>query len=440
MNKRKSVKFLTLMFYIVASVTLSHGKNYPKDTTVVFFPVSSTDIYPYIEDHQDDMESFIGAVREAYSAGDLECVEITGSSCLIGSSDKCTRVARRRAMALSGYIARFSGIPRDIIVIKDAGISWKTLAGLVKEDTGVPAREKVIETIEETPLWIFDNDGRVVDGRKKRIMEISGGRSFAYMREHFFPEMRFASARLILSDRKKAAESTVAVTEAVPSEVARAEETAAEQKMEIPVTAAATDSVPVTAVPKEQPADTAGQGPAISGEVPAFPAENEDTWAGSKIWLKTNIPYWGAVIPNLAVEIRLADRWSLDIPVFYSPFTVSRSYMFRIASVQPGIRYWLKPEMKGHFFGVHAIGGAFNIAVSDELRYQDTDGAWGAGIDYGYALRFSPHWGMEFNIGVGYLWARYETFYNIHNGASCGISTLNYFGITRIGISLIYKL
>ena len=96
--------------------------------------------------------------------------------------------------------------------------------------------------------------------------------------------------------------------------------------------------------------------------------------------------------------------------------------------------------MKGHFLGVHVTGAAFNFATDKQFRYQDTDGAWGAGIDYGYAVKFSRHWGMEFNIGVGYLWTKYETYYNIENGASCGTETLNYFGITRLGISLIYKL
>ena len=82
----------------------------------------------------------------------------------------------------------------------------------------------------------------------------------------------------------------------------------------------------------------------------------------------------------------------------------------------------------------------YNISVDKKYRYQDTDGVWGAGIDYGYALEFSKHWGMEFNIGVGYLWTKYQTYYNIENGAPCGISTHNYLGVTRLGISLIYKL
>lgn len=37
-------------------------------------------------------------------------------------------------------------------------------------------QDEVLKTLQDTPLWIFDKDGRVVDGRKKRLMEIDYGR------------------------------------------------------------------------------------------------------------------------------------------------------------------------------------------------------------------------------------------------------------------------
>lgn len=181
--------------------------------------------------------------------------------------------------------------------------------------------------------------------------------------------------------------------------------------------------------------------PAVdSGKTVSGRKKSSFAWESSRWWLKTNLPFYALVVPNLAVEVRLADQWSLDIPVFYSPYTVARNYRYRVFALQPSARYWLKPGMKGHFFGVHLLGGMFNISVDERNRYQDTDGMWGAGLDYGYALKFSKHWGMEFNIGVGYIWTRYDTFYNVENGISWDTSTANYLGITRLGISLIYKL
>ena len=47
---------------------------------------------------------------------------------------------------------------------------------------------------------------------------------------------------------------------------------------------------------------------------------------------------------------------------------------------------------------------------------------------------------MEFNLGAGYIRARYETYFNRKNGALYGKHLANYWGVTRLGISLTYKL
>ncbi len=157
--------------------------------------------------------------------------------------------------------------------------------------------------------------------------------------------------------------------------------------------------------------------------------------------IKTNLPYYAAVIPNLAVEWRFKDHWSLDVPIFYMPFTVKLDYRFRTFTVQPSVRYWLRDDWKGHFFGIHATGGRYNVATKNDYRYQDINGMWGGGLDYGYALSFAKHWGMEFNIGAGLIYSKYEIFYNINNGAVRSYPHWKaYWGITRLGISIFYNI
>ncbi|MBP8872460.1 MAG: DUF3575 domain-containing protein, partial [Bacteroides sp.] len=63
----------------------------------------------------------------------------------------------------------------------------------------------------------------------------------------------------------------------------------------------------------------------------------------------------------------------------------------------------------------------------------------GAGISYGYKLPFSEHWGAEFTLGAGYANMKYNTYYNIENGAKLDTRKRNYWGITRVGASLIYR-
>lgn len=155
--------------------------------------------------------------------------------------------------------------------------------------------------------------------------------------------------------------------------------------------------------------------------------------------IKTNLPPWGIFVPNLSAEYQLTNSWSIELPVYYNPVTLNREFRFRIFALQPSLRYWLQPEMKGHFFGVHLVAGTFNISTNSKNRYQDTGGMYGLGMDYGYTQYFSEHWDMEFNIGAGLIHTKYNTYYNIKNGIRYSTDIKNYWGITKCNISIIYK-
>lgn len=395
------------------------------DSLRVQFEFNSVDVDKWAASNAAPVDSFMKALEEAYLSGRLEGVEITSSSCLIGPHKGAWSIARKRAGNLASFIKGNSGLSGDMVNVSDSDIGWALLASMVEADIRVPGRDEVLRILRDTPVFIKDSNGKIVDGRKKQLMEVAGGDAFRYMKRNFFSSMRYATAHLLLSAPLP---ESAPVMESMSDSVSALDTFRYEPPVEEPV-----QEEPEEVLPVETPVDTVSPAPAAPV---AVPVEYDPT----KVRIKTNIPYWAVVVPNLGVEVRLADHWSLDIPIFYSPFTVKIDYRFRVLALQPGVRYWLRPEMKGHFFGVHLTGGMYNISINDRKRFQDTDGAWGAGIDYGYSLNFNRHWGMEFNIGVGYLWTRYETYYNVENGVSYDSSTLNYFGITRLGISLIYNL
>lgn len=329
------------------------------------------------------------------------------------------------------------------------GIGYDILRTLVEKDTQVPDREQVLDALRTVPETVEYAPGMVREQLKVRLLTIAGGRAYAYMKQHMFPKLRNSMTVLLIVRRRDAGEPLRQyIPESVPEVYALSAREgdpilAAQRPAVVAGDRGAASVVPAdSAVAVAPEADSAvAVVPAVdSGKTVSGRKKSSFTWESSRWWLKTNLPFYALVVPNLAVEVRLADQWSLDIPVFYSPYTVARNYRYRVFALQPSARYWLKPGMKGHFFGVHLLGGMFNISVDERNRYQDTDGMWGAGLDYGYALKFSKHWGMEFNIGVGYIWTRYDTFYNVENGISWDTSTANYLGITRLGISLIYKL
>ena len=155
--------------------------------------------------------------------------------------------------------------------------------------------------------------------------------------------------------------------------------------------------------------------------------------------VKTNLAAWAGTIMNLAADVQVSEHFSVELPVLWCPWYVSDKHAVKTCTIQPEARYWLSKPGKGHFFGVHAHVGWCNVKWNRD-RYQDTDRPLlGAGISYGYLLPFNAHWAGEFTLGAGYANMRYDTYYNIDNGARIDTRTKNYWGITRVGLSVVYR-
>ena len=70
-------------------------------------------------------------------------------------------------------------------------------------------------------------------------------------------------------------------------------------------------------------------------------------------------------------------------------------------------------------------------------RYQGW--AAGAGLAYGYSWMLGKHWNIEAEIGIGYVYTKFD----VYECAGCGKKTQtdrhhNYFGPTKAAVNLIY--
>lgn len=191
-------------------------------------------------------------------------------------------------------------------------------------------------------------------------------------------------------------------------------------------------------VKKEIPVVTESSVPENKEEETILPVSSLPS-SGRYVALKTNLAAWAGTILNIAADVQVGKHVSVELPVLWCPWYVSDRHAVKTFTIQPEARYWLAKPGGGHFFGLHAHMGWFNVKW-DRDRYQDADRPLlGAGISYGYLLPFSGHWAGEFTLGAGYANMRYDTYYNIDNGARIDTRTKNYWGITRVGISVVYR-
>jgi len=167
--------------------------------------------------------------------------------------------------------------------------------------------------------------------------------------------------------------------------------------------------------------------------------------------LKTNVVSDVFFNPNLGVEIGLSKRWTLDVAGQFNGWTLSHERRWKHWVVQPEARYWFCDRFSGHFLGIHAHGGQYNIGgIDGRFNFLGTDArklkdtryqGWfvGAGVAYGYDWILSRHWNLEAEVGFGYSYTRYERF----RCAGCGKKIESdkphhYVGPTKAAINLVY--
>ena len=159
-----------------------------------------------------------------------------------------------------------------------------------------------------------------------------------------------------------------------------------------------------------------------------------------KLLLKSNVVPWAVTVPNLGIEYKFKEKWSLAMDVYYCPWKLSDKFSVKTVALLPEGRYWLKTNDKGSFFSLHLNVAWYNVRYNS-YRYQDDKiPLLGGGIGYGYRLILDDKWGLEFSIGAGMFSARYNRYYNVENGALADTRKTTYWGIDRLGITFTYNL
>lgn len=175
-------------------------------------------------------------------------------------------------------------------------------------------------------------------------------------------------------------------------------------------------------------------------------------WSQNQVALKTNLLYDALLSPTLGIEVGLKPKWSLDLSGTVNMWTVNEK-RWRQWMVQPEARYWFCERFTGNFLALHAIGGEYNFGNLHfggrnflgtdltQLRDHRLQG-WmaGAGIGYGYSWLLDRHWNIEAEIGIGWIYTRYDKYKCVGCGKKVNDKPLdhNYYGPTKAAVNLIY--
>ena len=313
----------------------------------------------------------------------LQHIRILSAASPEGNSALNKRVAKRRGERLRDYLKETLVLPDSIFTVSSAGEDWQGLASLIaKEKT--PWRNKALQIIRHTPEWVTRN-GKVVDGRKRQLQNLDGGKAWKYMLDNHFYTLR-TGAVVVCEVKTLAAESTPSAAEA------SLEQARSEQASQSP------SSPPFPAIPSQVHPSSKSQAPPVA----------------SYFALKSNLLYDALLVPNLSLEASIGSGWTLGAGGMFAWWSKDAKHRYwRIYGGDLEIRKYFgtlsksKP-LQGHHLGIYG----------DFLTYDFEFGAKGyqskvtyaAGIKYGYSHPIAKRLNLDFALGIGYLHSNYKTY------------------------------
>ena len=318
----------------------------------------------------------------------LQHIRILSAASPEGNSALNKRVAKRRGERLRDYLKETLVLPDSIFTVSSAGEDWQGLAALIaKEKT--PWRNKALQIIRHTPEWVTRN-GKVVDGRKRQLQNLDGGKAWKYMLDNHFYTLR-TGAVVVCEVKTLAAEGTPSAAEA-SQEQARSEQARLESASQSP------SSPPFPAIPSQVHPSSESQSPPVA----------------SYFALKSNLLYDALLVPNLALEASIGSGWTLGAGGMFAWWSKDAKHRYwRIYGGDLEIRKYFgtlsksKP-LQGHHLGIY--GDFLTYDFEFGAKGFQSKATYAAGIKYGYSHPIANRLNLDFALGIGYLHSNYKTY------------------------------
>ena len=363
-------------------------------------------------------------------------VKMRAGASLEGSVRKNRELAAERADNVEAWLRETAGVssPVERTVV---GEDWETMGDVVR-GLDKPWTAAALDIIDNCPEFVV-KDGKVVDSRKKRLMELSGEAAWNWLSQNCFAGLRKVELWLPVEMKEKAEADDEADAEAE----ANADSADADAR-----SLSAAD-----AADKADAENAAADGDAAAEQIvsqlakdaaDAEDAANGITPEAAKkmiLALRTNL-----LLPalNVGAELPIGDHWSVGADWYYPWLWRMPDHKDCFQAVSLGLegRYWFgerKQKLTGHSLGLFSYAGYYDF----ELDYKGYQGEFASvGLDYLYSLPLKSGLRMEFSFGAGYLFSLARS-YQVYEEGGKGYKDkdmakrVDYWGPLKATVSLV---
>jgi hypothetical protein len=422
---RERINFhpLLLLLFLVSSLAgyaqASHPTLQHNEQKVYHFPIDRSLLMREYRNNADMLDSLDSLLNDSVISPRIDSILITGAASPIAGSAYNDSLARERAAALKSYILwKHPGFDPSRIHCSSTGVDWEGFDALVNADSRLPARKQIKDLLSyKLPKDLL----------LERLQTAGGRAAFDYLMKNIYPQLQYVSVHVCLTDGT-----------CIPEETSSPLRTIIERTAVDTIIRVIHDTIYLPVQTVILPEETA-----------ALQAREKQHFL---LGVKSNLIYDLALLPNLSLELPLGNNWSVLAEGNWSWWNFGRptAGYHRIQAAGLEIRRWFASPAKltGHAVGIYALAGTYDIRPfpkNDNTLGWLSNRSYSCGLSYGYSFPIAPDFNLELGVAAGYIGGRYYD-YRLHAGAEHtrwewqAIHNRNYFGLTRLGVSLVYEL
>ena len=464
MQCRMKIILAMLLTAIIAVKALGET---PSDSVKVYFRVGYSQFDPAFDNNGKAMDRFISLLTDANKANEIDSIVVRGYASPDGNSDANVRLSRLRCATVAELISGRADIRPSMIKTIPEGIAWGELRKMVYDNPVVPSRDKILHILDNVPVWVFNRQGAIVDGRKKQLMELDRGETYKWLLTNIFPLLRNSVAICLYTREPKKDSSSPAGHIEQMSISGDSQQRDQHKKRDIiePL-----DSTTATELADSiEFSDSTGLKIAsdtfeisdsaeelretnVTSVIEQYVTSVEANHRAFNMAIKTNMLYDAALIPNIGAEFYLGKDLSIYGEWMYAWWDNNKRHRYwRVYGGDLGLRWWFgkkanaKP-LTGHHLGIYGGILTFDFETGNTGYMGGKPGGtlwdrWllNAGIEYGYSLPVAKRLNIDFSIGLGCLTGNYIKYYPFDNDYYFDkeYHMLN-FGLTKAEISLVW--
>ncbi|MDR0892091.1 MAG: DUF3575 domain-containing protein, partial [Mediterranea sp.] len=380
----------------------------------------------------------------------IDSIRITAAASPIASTVYNQWLSKRRAEAIKAYILKgHPQIPHACIHTSAIGVDWEGFRLLVENDPKVPSRQEIIDLV---------NRGLSSDETLQQLWKVEDKSTYDYLLQNIFDQLQYTTLRILLKDGTwiHTAKGSPLRTLIYQEDTLHCTCTIHHNTIHDTLWHTARDTIRYvvhdtvwhTVRDTIRYYDTVTRPPAEPTGKPLL-SHPQSHW---QWFVKSNLLYDMALLPNLGIEARFAPRWSVVVEGYWSWWQTRQPnyWSHRIQVVGLELRHRLgasaeRVPLAGHHLGLYVMYGTYDLRLfTHSLQGMGylSNSSYSSGLTYSYIFAMGRRLGLELGLGIGYWGGTYYE-YNRSLCTDCypqrARKQRHYIGPTRAAVSLIYQ-